>query len=378
MEDEIAKRLIKKYNEGSCTPEEKQLLESWYLKAASENEDELNELDYQNAKREIWAKISSERPVQVKKRLLVPAIAAAAILVLTVGIIFFVNQKYNKTELEVGALTVNKIEPGGNKAFLTLANGRKISLTDVENGELAEQLGIRINKTADGQLVYEVSAETSKTGTSGESVYNTIETPLGGQYQVKLNDGTKVWLNAGSRLRYPVLFAGNERKVELTGEGYFEVTHDQKKPFKVVSAEQTVVVLGTRFNVNNYQDEPAVKTTLLEGSVRVTTNQLTKLLKPGEQALQSGKDIKVTTVDVEQIMAWHKGDFAFEGVALKTIMRQISRWYNVDVVYQGEIADVEFGGSISRSKNITEVLKVLEMTQGVNFKLEGRRVLVMP
>lgn len=378
MEDEIAKRLIKKYNEGSCTPEEKELLESWYLKAASENEDELHEPNYQDAKREIWARIGSERPVQVKKRLLVPAIAAAAVLVLTVGIALFVNQKHHETEVEVAALKVNNVEPGGNKAFLILADGRKISLTDVENGNLAEQSGIRINKTKDGQLVYEVAAATSKNGTSAEAVYNTIETPLGGQYQVKLNDGTKVWLNAGSKLRYPVLFAGNERKVELIGEGYFEVTHDQRKPFKVVSAEQTVVVLGTRFNVNNYQDEAVVKTTLLEGSVRVTANQLTKLLKPGEQASQSGKDIKVRTVDVEQVMAWHKGDFAFEGVALKSIMRQISRWYDVDVVYQGEIADVEFGGSISRSKNITEVLKVLEMTQGVHFKLEGRRVLVMP
>ncbi|MFA4870062.1 MAG: FecR domain-containing protein [Pedobacter sp.] len=378
MEDEIAKRLIKKYNEGTCTPEEKELLESWYLKAASENEDELHEPNYQDAKREIWAKISSERPVQVKKRLLVPAIAAAAVLVLTVGIALFVNQKYHETEVEVETLKVNNVEPGGNKAFLILADGRKISLTDVENGNLAEQSGIRINKTADGQLVYEVAAATSKNGTSAEAVYNTIETPLGGQYQVKLNDGTKVWLNAGSKLRYPVLFAGNERKVELIGEGYFEVTHDQRKPFKVISAEQTVVVLGTRFNVNNYQDEAVVKTTLLEGSVRVTANQLTKLLKPGEQASQSGKEIKVRTVDVEQVMAWHKGDFAFEGVALKSIMRQISRWYDVDVVYQGEIADVEFGGSISRSKNITEVLKVLEMTQGVHFKIEGRRVLVMP
>jgi transmembrane sensor len=378
MEDEIAKRLIKKYNEGSCTPEEKELLESWYLKAASENEDELHEPNYQDAKREIWAKISSERPVQVKKRLLVPAIAAAAVLVLTVGIALFVNQKYHETEVEVETLKVNNVEPGGNKAFLILADGRKISLTDVENGNLAEQSGIRINKTTDGQLVYEVAAATSKNGTSAEAVYNTIETPLGGQYQVKLNDGTKVWLNAGSKLRYPVLFTGNERKVELIGEGYFEVTHDQKKPFKVVSAKQTVVVLGTRFNVNNYQDEVVVKTTLLEGSVRVTANQLTKLLKPGEQASQIGKDIEVRKVDVEQVMAWHKGDFAFEGVALKSIMRQISRWYDVDVVYQGEIADVEFGGSISRSKNITEVLKVLEMTQGVHFKIEGRRVLVMP
>lgn len=378
MEDETAKSLIKKYSEGLCTPEEKELVESWYLKAVSETQNEFEVSDYDATKQDIWKRISAERPVKVKKRSLVPAIAAAAILILTVGLVLFVQYNPEKNIQADGVFIASSIQPGGNKAVLTLADGTKISLTDIENGKLAEQLGVKIIKTSDGQLIYEAGTAAAVTNKQ-KSAYNVIETPVGGQYQIKLNDGTNVWLNAGSKLKYPVHFDGGERKVQFEGEGYFEVSHDKSKPFKVVSAEQTVVVLGTRFNVNTYQDEPDVNTTLLEGSVSVTnTRNVTRLLKPGQQASLRGSDIKISEVDVEQALAWHNGDFAFEGAALKTIMRQISRWYDVEVIYQGKIAEVEFGGSISRSKNIREVLKVLEMTQGVHFRLEGRRLVVMP
>ncbi|TKC55557.1 DUF4974 domain-containing protein [Pedobacter hiemivivus] len=376
MEDNNAKELIKKYNLGTCTPEEKILVESWYLNESLINEDTLAQPNYQAAKDEIWKGIALKRNIKVKKISLLPRVAAAAVIIIAAGIAFYSYNVQHKQITNQTQVAVHTIKPGGNKATLTLADGRKINLEDADNGELAEQAGIRITKASNGSVIYNISKTISVTqGKLG--AYNTIETPLGGQYQVSLPDGTNVWLNAASSLRYPIEFSGRERKVELRGEGYFEVAHNKEKPFIVVSAGQTVEVLGTHFNMNTYNDEPEARTTLLEGSVSVSNRSNVKMLKPGQQALLTrDNDIKVSTADIDQAMAWKNGDFTFEGVPLKTIMRQVCRWYNVEVVYQGSIADVEFGGSISRTKNINEVLKVLEMTQGVHFELTGRRILV--
>jgi transmembrane sensor len=301
-------------------------------------------------------------------------IAAAVLLFVSLGIIRFSQvEKVQMSEINHTELT-NDVGPGGNKAFLTLANGTKLSLTDSHDGELAEQAGISIVKAEDGQLVYNISRTEE---VAGEPLFNTIETPRGGQYQINLPDGSRIWLNAASSLRYPVVFAGKERKVELTGEAYFEIARDESKPFRIASNNQLVEVLGTHFNINAYPEEGAVKTSLLEGSVKVRSGSNTVKLQPGQQSLVDEK-IVVAEADVFESVAWKNGKTQFSNADIQTIMRMLSRWYNVEVEYQGEMIGTGFGGSVSRSKNISEILKLLELTGDVHFKIEGRRVTVMP
>jgi len=204
---------------------------------------------------------------------------------------------------------------------------------------------------------------------------------VGGEYQVVLADGTKVWLNALSSIRFPTSFKGSERKVEITGEAYFEVAKNARMPFRVIGGSQTVEVLGTHFNINAYPDESAVATTLLEGSVKVAMHDgQAKVLKPGEQALifKENNSFRVKEVDAEDAVAWKNGYFQFNDDDLKTIMNQLSRWYNVEIVYQQANLDQKFGGTISRSKNLSQVLRILELTGNVRFRVEGRRITVMP
>ena len=381
MDDKKIRDILEKYQAGLCSEEEKAWVESWYLHLSDTSEEpELQEPEMASAKKDVWKAIASQRPDVSPGRRLVPlyyktALAAAVLLVM--GFAFYFLADRTVSSPDTGLVANNDpVRPGGNKAYLTLADGKQINLSDREDGILLEQGGMRVVKKQSGELVYEASGKTSPvTGPAGN---NTIETPVGGQYQAILPDGTKVWLNSSSSLSYPVQFAANERKVTLHGEGYFEVKSDKGRPFRVVSEKQTIEVLGTKFNVNTYEDETAVKTTLLEGSVRVSLDHaVSRILRPGEQASTTGGNIHIYPVDTDQVVAWKNGDFAFEGIALKDIMRQISRWYGVEVVYRHDIGDIRFGGSISRSKDIQEVLKVLSMTRGVNFKLEGRRVLVM-
>ncbi len=374
--DEIKIReILQRYQEGKCSDEERAWIESWYLQFMDDSETEdLDTSNMSHAKRKIWSSILSERSVAHSKRYLYPKVAAAAAVLLVMGIAFYLFRNNSEVQQQEIAAQEEIIRPGGNNAYLTLADGKKINLTDMQEGMTLEQAGMKIVKRSNGELVYEIS-NSSATGDRLGS--NTIETPVGGQYQVVLPDGTKVWLNSSSSLEYPVTFAANERKVTLNGEAYFEVRSNKKKPFRVISEGQTVEVLGTKFNVNTYKDEPAVKTTLLEGSVKVSLATISKILRPGEQASIVGQNIEISSVDTEQVVAWYKGDFVFDGAELKNIMRQISRWYDVEIIYQHDVGDIKFGGSISRSKDIQEVLKVLSMTKGVNFKVEGRRVLVM-
>ncbi len=382
MDDKEIKEILKKYQAGSCSEEEKAWVESWYLSLGDDaDHDELQEAEMPSFKQGIWERITSQRPAISPRRRpvnLYYKTAVAAAVLITMGFAFyFFNDRASPTMKT--AHTRDKqdaIRPGSNKAYLTLADGKKINLSDEEDGMLLEQHGMKIVKNPNGELVYEVSETASSNASLVGS--NTIETPIGGQYQVVLPDGTKVWLNSSSSLAYPVKFGASERKVILHGEGYFEVASDKSRPFRVVSENQTIEVLGTKFNVNTYPDESAMKTTLLEGSVKVSLgNNMSRILQPGEQASAVGQHIDVQRVDTDQAVAWYTGDFAFDGVELRNIMRQICRWYGVEVVYQHDVGDMKFGGSISRSKDIEEVLKVLSMTKGVNFKLEGRRVVVM-
>jgi hypothetical protein len=394
---EELKSLYQKFLSGKCTDEEFNLL---FLQFNNRSSEELIELirkeldsidDPAEATFEEFLNLSKVHERIISGRDSVPqersskifykqifyslSAAAAVLIIISLGIMFYTQSYSQKEILVTNKKFVHDVVPGGNKAFLTLANGTKLSLTDATDGELAKQAGISIVKTEDGQLVYNVS-NTSKQG-NDTPLFNTIETPRGGQYQINLPDGSRIWLNAASSLRYPVVFSDNERKVELKGEAYFEIAKNMASPFRVVSNNQIVEVLGTHFNINSYPEEGSVKTTLLEGSVKIRSGNKSAILRPGQQS-QVGNSINVTQADIYETVAWKNGKTQFSNADIKTIMRMLSRWYDVEVQYQGEMIETGFGGSVSRSKNISEILKLLELTGDVHFKIEGRRVTVMP
>ena len=282
------------------------------------------------------------------------------------------------------------VAPGGNKAMLTLADGSTIDLDEAKNGLLVRQGGSRLVKQNGGQLAYtgDGRAGTAITGTAikgmatNEIQYNLLTTPRGGQYQLILPDGSKVWLNAASSLKYPATFTGKERMVELKGEAYFEIAKNADIPFRVSvdngrgEGPMQVEVLGTQFNVKAYADEPAINTTLLEGAVRVHRNGKAAMIRPGEQAKLNGAGmLKVEMADTEEAVAWKNGLFRFDEATIEDVMRQLSRWYDVEVVYVNEAPKDLFRGEIYRNVNVSKVLKVLEAS-GVRFTVEGKKILV--
>jgi ferric-dicitrate binding protein FerR (iron transport regulator) len=300
------------------------------------------------------------------------AVAAAFALLASAGWIFYLSSSRKAPAEPIAAAPV-VITPGGNKATLTLSNGSAILLDSAQNGDLALQGNINIRKV-DGQVVYKNGQEKE---TSSSLAYNTLTTPKGGQYQLVLSDGTKVWMNAASSLRYPAAFTGADRTVELNGEAYFEVAKNPSKPFRVLLNGMDVQVLGTHFNVMAYENESAIKTTLLEGSVRVNSDAQHAQLSPGQQVQHKpNTDFKVVNdVDVEEVVAWKNGYFQFNRDGLDVVMRQIERWYDVEVAYVGKISERQFGGKISRSSNIEDVLKILRLSN-VSFRIEGKKIIV--
>ena len=376
--------LAKKWQEGTISMEEKAYYEKWYSSfddsdlVLTENPISRNEELSERIYDKLNARIAADHAGQhIAKRLYYRiAVAASVVFCLSFGTYYLM--KSNKVAKETLA-AVNDIKPGGNKAFLTLADGKRILLTDAANGKLAKEEGIQITKTADGQIVYEVIKTDRLAEHKNRTAYNTIETPRGGQYQVLLPDGSKVWLNAASKLIYPVSFHGlGERKVELSGEAYFEVAKDKSHPFKVKSSGQEVEVLGTHFNINAYREEGLPRTTLLEGAVQISGNNGNKaLLKPGEQAALKGNDIHISKVDIEEAVAWKNGYFFFENADLETVMKQLSRWYDVDIVYPKKINE-RFYAQIPSKSSLSEVLKVLELTGKVHFAILGGKIIVNP
>ena len=340
-------------------------------------------------------------PLDNRNRFQWTRIAAAAVVVLALGLggYWFINRLWGNKVVKNGQsvpLGKQDVQPGGNKAVLTLADGTTITLDSASNGKLAQEGSARVMKEG-SSLKYEAGK------TSSTITYNMLATPRGGQYQLILPDGSKVWLNAASSIRYPTGFAGEERRVELTGEAYFEVAKDPKKPFHVKTPTQDIEVLGTHFNVNAYEDEGATKTTLLEGKVKVSQSsipdksgpavnrqsakdkELAVVLKPGEQAVLASNsrftidDSRFTidhSPDLEQAVAWKNGLTAFKSADIKSIMRQVARWYNVEVVYEGNIPQRKFTGGISRNAKLSELLHLLEVSK-VRFRIDGNRIVVM-
>lgn len=369
MTTEEAKQLIAKYNAGHCTEAEKALLEGWY-----EIYNEYN-LDISQA-------TIGKRGKQIKKLLpgynkskggikLWSVITAVASVSLIGVITLFFYQRSEETVIQNNA--VQDIAPGSSKAMLTLANGKSFSLSGQKEGVVIG--GGKITYT-DGTVILNDN--------KGQKGNNTITTPNGGEYQVVLPDGTKVWLNAASTLLYPTTFRERSaRKVELrSGEAYFQVVKDSKRPFVVSTGNQEVTVLGTTFNINAYSGRSGTKTSLVEGSVKVTINagttkSISKIIKPGEQSIFQNSNIVVKAVDLSLETAWKNGMIQFENAELKTVMVMLVRWYNIDVQYQYYPSEARFSGSIARSKNISEILKLIESTGDIHFKIEGRRVIAM-
>jgi transmembrane sensor len=373
------KTLIHKYVGGTASRAEKRLLEEYYSRLSS-NIDPLPAEEEEILRKEMRSNIFEKAgisPSPIIRRAAWWKYAAAASLAILAGTgSYYLISAKSKVEIAQTKTSSEKdIAPGSNKAILTLSNGEQIILDSARNGALAQQAGTKIIKFGSGQLAYTALTEKPR-----EVVYNTLTTPRGGQYQLTLPDGSQVWLNSASSIKYPTAFIGKHRKVEITGEAYFEVTKDKAKPFTVTVNDMDVEVLGTHFDVNGFSDEKAIKTTLLEGSVKITKGEKRVLLKPGEQGIVENNSVEKTdVVDLDKVMAWKNGWFEFDQTDLTTIMRQVSRWYDIDVDYKGNLKDDKFGGRISKNLPLSDILKSLEANgNGVKFKLEGKKLSIQP
>lgn len=291
-------------------------------------------------------------------------VAAAIILIISISYLFLNRSTYNDH-------TATIIEPGRDKATLVLSSGKTIVLEDVANGKLTEELGTTIEKTEKGGINYKIEGNTDV-----RIAMNLLNVPKGGQFQITLSDGTKVWLNSNSSLKYPSAFSTSERRVELTGEAYFEVSKNKQKPFIVETSLQKVEVLGTKFNINAYDDESSTQTSLAEGSVRVSCKNNTTLLKPGQQSTLTDQNIAVRSINLDQVLDWKNGDFNFSNNNLKEIMRKISRWYNIEVIFEGPISQETYVAQISRKKRLNDVLRALQLSGSIKYNIRNNKLYI--
>jgi len=386
----LISRLISSHMKGTLTETEQKELNAW-LAVSQDHQRLLEELGIESHlnqelvyfsganRNSIWNKVQNELADQnvgtdsVNLRLWMRIVVAAAIVIVIFGVGVFYYKLNVKQEQPAQITYKNDAAPGKVGATLTLANGKKIRLDDAATGELAKEAGISVTKTANGQLVYEIK----ETNNVADKI-NRLSTAKGETYILTLPDKSKVWLNAASSLTYSAtLIEHGVRKVKLEGEAYFEISKNKAYPFIVQTANQNVKVLGTHFNVNAYSDEGGVATTLIEGSVEVTSGKHQQIIKPGEQAFNNGSHIKITDVSIESIIDWKNGEFYLNHVDFKTAMRKIGRWYNVDIIYDASVPDnIIAGGWISRENKLSTVLKLIEKSGLVHFKLEGNKVFV--
>lgn len=380
MTEQEAKELLNKYAEGNISEEEKLHVEAAYAKLTEVSPYDMGSDDLTQIGKVIYDRLP--KPLAIKKIKLWPGLtAAAAIAAIIFGVYFFKSDKIAPPVHN--EVSINDILPGKQGATLTLASGKKIKLSDALNGELASEAGVKISKTADGWIIYEIASHAHNDQSVDKT--NTLSTAKGETYQVRLPDGSMVYLNTASNLTYPVSFAkSKDRTVTLSGEAYFEVFKDKMHPFIVKTAKQEVRVLGTHFNLKAYPDEEQTKTTLLEGSVKVTplsamgrdAEGREVVLMPGQQSSFSTKGIKVNEADPNLETAWKNNKFMFESEPIQNIMKMLERWYDIEVVYEGKAPEYKFGGSVSKFDNISKVLKIMESSHKVHFKIEGRRVIV--
>lgn len=298
-------------------------------------------------------------------------VAAAIIVVIGASLVWRYTRVPRQDAVPVPTTT---IIPGGNHAILTLADGRRVALDSQAIGRLGESDGLSITKLDSGTLAYAAEGEKSSSG----EVYHVLTTPRGGQFQVVLPDGTRAWLNSASSIKYPLSFNGPERRVEITGEVYFDVAKNGSKPFLAATGGMQVQVLGTEFDLMAYPDEGAIRTTLIKGSIRVAAGEVLRLIKPGQQAVleHNQDDIGIVYPDLQDVLAWKEGKFRFHKASISLIMRQLARWYDVDIIYEGAPPAFEFNGVLPRKQNVTEILDVLTETRSVHFSISGRKIIV--
>ncbi len=388
----LINQLFKKYLDGKCSPQEKEMLLDHFRLA--DNESLLKELiiqelqateapeslvpDLDNRLNRVYGQVSLFMDHHTAKpsfwrRSWRSASAAAAAAILVIGSVIL--YKFYHTE--------HDIRPGKNAATLILANGEKIILSDAGNGNIAKQAGVTITKTAGGQLVYELTPDASQTDNRA-AAYNTLSTANGEQYKVVLPDGSSVILNAASRIRFPVSFVQlNERKIQLEGEAYFSVKHNAKQPFRVVARGQMVEDIGTEFNISAYADDPDIKTTVAEGIARVIPEKTASLhnsvvLTASQQSILTNGRLQVQSVDLRLALAWKNGKFSFKNTSLDEAMKQVARWYNIKVVYETPGLKMKrLSGSVSRYDKVSGILEAIEYTTEVKFKIEGSTITVM-
>jgi len=369
--------LLQRYTDKSCTKEE--LEELFAVIAAAENDETLHrfmeekfnegsfpQMEIDIDTESVYASIVKKEP---KRRIFtLPRVAAAAAVILLASW-WFTQKNITTTTAPQIAKQEKSILPGTDKATLTLADGSTVTLDSAGN-QVISRGDTKISQQ-NGQLLY------SSAGKTAEG-YNKLSTPRGGQFRVVLPDGTKVWLNSASSLRYPTAFAGKERIVELEGQGYFEVAQNAAQPFKVKANNMEVQVLGTHFDIMAYADENTVNTTLLEGAVQVKEGNAARLLKPGQQAILKGHAFTVQEADIQKVTAWKNGLFVFNDMALPAILREVARWYDVEIVYETTPGAELYGGGIARKLNLENVLTLLEGSGFNHFRVEGRKVIVLP
>lgn len=371
--------LLQQYQKGTLSDAEKDKLDAWYLHQASNSNWQLGESELEGSHEYLKSKLPLQPETKVVSLWSRVAVAASIALLLGVGLFYFTKPKEQTIRV---VEKLQEIAPGGNRGILTLSNGKQIVLSDISAKDTIAKDGskeeVTIKMGANGVITYVINPNADAPKDAANS-FNTLSTPTGGQYNIVLADGTKVYLNAVSSVKYPTQFNGNQRLVELEGEAYFEVAKNKSKPFIVKSGNQTIEVLGTHFNVQAYDNEAVAKTTLLEGSVAVSHKNQKAILRPGQQANVSDNFNKITVreVDTEAAIAWKNGRFKFDDADLKTVMKQLERWYGIKVEYRGDVSDVRFNGGTFRNKNLSEVLKVLELSN-IKFKVEGKTIIVYP
>lgn len=377
MHNQKLQLLVEKYLSGNCSAEERELLEQWYLDWQPDNP-VVGEQLFIEAKSEIFARLPlPAKSVKKAGTSLRKLLAAAAVFLIIAAGLFFISRSDQHSAIEI---VQGSVDPpaGTNGAKLTFTDGREITLSGAQRGIKLSAGGIAY---LDGSALTDSSKIFSETARNTQLV--TASTAIGQTYQVTLPDGTVVWLNSASALSFPVSFDPKKsRIVRLSGEGYFEVNKRTTQAFIVHAGNQAVEVLGTQFNINSYENEVAVKTTLLKGSVRVSYTGLSKnkqvMLRPGEQAYSNTHEMLVKAVDAEKTIDWQRGDFEFEAEPIASIMRKIARWYGVEVRYQEGVDQNEtFSGTVIRQKHLSEVLEIMQTTGRLRFKIEGRQVTVM-
>ncbi|MBC9932987.1 FecR family protein [Chitinophaga qingshengii] len=374
--------LAEKWLKGTITPEEANEYADWYNAGQAEPVDIPASFATDEATHEerIWRQIAARAgfgnntvtatPLRRRRWWAAAAVTAA---IVTAG-----SYWYHQHHTHVPASPTTQVSdalPGSDKAILTLSNGRRIVLDSAGNGALAQQGGVRIVKKEDGSLLY----VDDQTGAVTDTLYNTMSVPKGGQYKLVLPDGSRVWLNAASTLKYPVAFSNRDRTVELDGEAYFEVAASAAHPFLVKVRHTQVAVLGTSFNIMAYPDETGIHTTLLNGAVKIKQGTIEKMLAPGQQAVVNNNNGAITVGETETALAtaWKDGQFRFSANNIPMVLRQISRWYNIDIVYQGNIPQGHITGKVPRNMKLSGVIRILELS-GIRCRQEAGRLLIFP